>query len=71
MDDAIGVSGDFRIMGDNNQSQPLLLIEPAQEGHHFRADLRVEVARRLVGQDQGRFMHQGAGNGRALLLAAG
>ena len=35
------------------------------------AGLGVELAGRLVGQDQERVLHQGPGDGHALLLAAG
>ena len=38
---------------------------------HAGAGLRVEVAGRLVGEDDGRFGDQGAGDGDPLLLAAG
>src|SRR5205823_5679611 len=40
------------------------------EGHHFDAGARVERAGRLVGQDDARAIHDRAGDGDALLLAA-
>ena len=44
-------------------------IEFLQQGHHFVAVGRVEVTRRLVGQDDFRVGDDGAGNGHTLLLA--
>jgi hypothetical protein len=42
-----------------------------QELHHGVAVLGVEVARGLVGEEHGRGAGEGAGDGDALLLAAG
>jgi hypothetical protein len=38
--------------------------------HHFDLRSRIEVARRFVGEDDGRVVYQRAGNSDALLLAA-
>ena len=50
---------------------PVLAVELAEELHDLVAGLRVEVAGGLVGQDQLRVVDQRAGDGHALLLAAG
>src|SRR5207245_1974726 len=47
------------------------VVERAEEVEDLAARLRIEVPRRLVGEQQGRFVHQSAGNGHALSLPAG
>ena len=42
-----------------------------EQVHHLAAGARVEIARRLVGQQDRRLVGQRAGDGHALLLAAG
>lgn len=46
-------------------------VDPVQELHDADGGLRVEVAGRLVGDQQGGPVDEGAGDGDALLLAAG
>ena len=48
-----------------------LAVEFVEQRHDFLAGVAVQVAGRLVGQDQARPVDQRAGNGHALLLAAG
>ena len=53
----------------------MTMVEPSRLSglehlHHFLAMLGVEVAGRLVGEDQLGVADQGAGDGDALLLAA-
>ena len=43
----------------------------ADEGHHLLARLRVEGGDGLVGQEDRRLLHEGPGDGHALLLATG
>ena len=59
------------IVGDHDHRLAELVDRLAQQPQHVLARLRVEVAGRLVGEDDGRFGDQGAGDGDALLLAAG
>ena len=70
VDRAMGERGYVGVVGDENDRDPfgVELLEHAQD---FHAGVRVEVARRLVGQYQRRFVHQGAGDGHPLLLPAG
>ncbi|OUD93131.1 hypothetical protein CMMCAS03_05605 [Clavibacter michiganensis subsp. michiganensis] len=46
-------------------------VDPLEHLHDPRARQRVEVARGLVGEEHGRLVDHGAGDGHALLLAAG
>ena len=56
-------------MGDEDDGAPVV-GGAAQERQHGGARLGVEVARRLVGQDQLGLVHERAGHRQALLLAA-
>jgi hypothetical protein len=49
---------------------PASRVSSSSRRQHRVAGVLVEVARRLVGQDQQRVVRQRAGNGDALLLAA-
>ena len=70
-DQAVGVGGGGRIVGDHDHRLAELVDRLAQQPQHVLAGLRVEVAGRLVGEDDGRFGDQRAGDGDPLLLAAG
>ena len=58
-------------MRDHDQRQRPLGVEPRQEIENLVARAAVEVARRLVGQQQFGLIHQRAGDRGALHLAAG
>jgi len=70
-DMALGVGGDIFIMGDKHDGDAALFIELAEQFHQITASRRIEIAGRLVGEDDGGIGDQGAGDGDALLLAAG
>ena len=57
-------------MGDH-QHGGTLLADLAEELHQLCAELRVDVARGLVGDDGAGVVGQGPGDGHPLLLAAG
>ena len=57
-------------MGDEDDGFALG-VEAVEGVEDFQAGLRVEVAGRLVGEDEERVIHQRAGDGDALLLPAG
>jgi hypothetical protein len=57
-------------VGDHNQGFALA-DELAKEGKDFAGGAEVEVAGGFVGDDERGIVGQGAGNGGALLLAAG
>ena len=50
---------------------PRLLVQPHEELHDLVARPGIEVACRLIGQDDRRVVHERPGNGDPLLLAAG
>ncbi len=70
VDDAVGVFGDVGLVSDEDDSVafPVKLVE---QRHDLDAGFGVEVAGRLVGQDDGRIIDKGAGDGDALALTAG
>ena len=57
-------------MGDEHDRLPLGVQAPEQL-EHLEAAVGVEGAGRLVGEEKGRLVGQGAGDGQALALAAG
>ena len=61
--------GQQRIVGDKDD-RFALAPQFGQQGEDAFACGRVEVAVRLVGNENGRVVRQGAGNGDPLLLAA-
>ena len=69
-DDAPRVFGDVLLVRHHDDGVALPR-EFREERQDFRAGLGVEVAGRLVGQQDGRPVHQRAGDGDALALAAG
>src|SRR5687768_8917527 len=64
------VATDVLLVRDHHDGVPLFM-HLADEGHDLVRRLRVEVPRRLVGQDERRPIDEGAGDRRPLLLAAG
>ena len=67
---AVGAGGDRGVVGDQDQGVTAL-VEVGQERHHDRLVDRVEVPRRLVGEDQRRLVDQRPGDADPLLLASG
>lgn len=70
-DDAVGEGEELGVVGGDEGGDTLAVHDRAQELHHGTPGVGVELARRLVGDDQGRTVGQGAGDGHTLLLAAG
>jgi hypothetical protein len=64
------MSGDRRIVRDEDDREALLMQLPEQLDHG-RGHLGVEIPGRFVGPDDARLAREGAGNGDALLLPAG
>jgi hypothetical protein len=50
--DPIGDVADALVVADDDDAPPLLLRDPPEQPRDLVADLRVEVRRRLVGQDE-------------------
>ncbi len=68
--DPVRVRGDARIVGDDHDRATELVDRAAQKLEHLGGRGRVEVAGRLVGEDDCRLRDQGARDRDALLLAA-
>ena len=67
---AVRHGGQFRVVGDDDEGLVHFVAEAEKEFVQLFGRLRVEVARRLVGQDHGRLVDEGTRHGDALLLAA-
>ena len=68
---AVADFGQILIVSDDDERDAVLAGEIEQDGHDFRAVVGVEVARRLVGEEDFRLVDDRAGDGDALLLATG
>ena len=53
-DHALGSVRHLAAVGDDDQSHTLLAMQPVEEVQDFGAGVRVEIAGRFVGQQQGR-----------------
>src|SRR3954471_8606487 len=62
-DDPRPVFRDFVIVSDEDDGDPTLHPETLEDLHHLDTRPRVEVARRLVGQEDGRLRHERARDG--------
>src|ERR671916_708188 len=69
--DAVGAGRRARVVRDHDRRLAVELDRLAQQRQHLVPGLRVEVAGRLVGEQDGRLGDQRAGDRDALLLAAG
>ena len=58
------------IVRDNDDGQPLGLVQPLQHSQQILGRARVEIAGWLVGEQQLRAVDKRAGYGHTLLLAA-
>ena len=68
--DAVGVGGGDRVVGDHDDGLAEVVDDVAQEGEDLAAGPRVERAGRLVGEDDLGPRDERAGDRDALLLAA-
>ena len=59
------------VVGDEEDGDALVAVEALQEVHDFVAGFGVEVAGGFVGEDEFGLVNESAGDGDALLLAAG
>ena len=64
-------AGQFRVVGDQHQGGAVLGLQVEQQVDDLMAGLAVQIAGRLVGQQQVGRRSEGAGERGALLLAAG
>ncbi len=70
MNDTIGLSGEFVVMRDNDERRSACLIQGAHQSEQSVPAMRVQVAGRLIGQDQVRTLHQCTRHRDPLLFAA-
>ena len=66
----VAAGSKVQVVRHQHQRCPQFPVEAEQQFAHCCCGLVVQVAGRLVGQQQAWAVHQGAGNGHALLLAA-
>src|SRR5579884_329837 len=71
LDQPIGLKRELLVMGHQNERDSPLPVEPFQQSEDLVTRMGIEIAGRLVGQDQLRPQHQRARDGDPLLLAAG
>ena len=71
MDGAVGEGGQLFVVGDDDEGLAEAVAEVEEEAVEFLLIVGVEGAGRLVGQDDGRVVDEGAGYGDTLLLATG
>ena len=70
-DDPGGVFRDVGLMSHENDRQPGVAIQPLEDAHDFDRRSRVEIASRLVGEEQRWLVDERTRDCDALLLAAG
>lgn len=68
--DPLRLGGDIGIMGHHDDSDALFTVQALKDLHHLGAGFGVEIASRLIGQQDGRLLRQGARNRDPLLLPA-
>jgi sphingomyelin phosphodiesterase acid-like 3 len=68
---SVGGAGDLGGVGDQDQGEASGLLEAVEEGQDLALVLAVEVAGGLVGEDQGRLVGQGPGDGHPLPFSHG
>ena len=71
-DNALAVAqGVIHLMQRYHHGNAVVLVNVAQGFHHDAGGFRVQRGDRLIGQNDFCFLHQGAGDGDALLLSTG
>ena len=71
MERAPGALGRVRVVRHHDDRLAVVAVERLQQVENLVAGLAIEIARRLVAQQQRRVGHDGARDADALLLAAG
>ena len=69
-DDAVGEFGGVRFVRHEDHGVSGV-VQPVEDVHDLRAGNGIEIARRFVGKDDVRIVHERAGDGDALFLSAG
>ena len=63
--------GGARVVGDHKNSLVKLAVQPVHEIEHFFRGYLVEIAGRLISDEDHRIRRNGSGNRHSLLLPAG
>ena len=63
--------GDVGLVCDQEHGDAALRVQPLEDFHHLDARARVQIAGRLIRQDDGRFVDERPCDRRTLLLTAG
>ena len=71
MNDAVGHAGDIHVMGDDGRCRTQFAIDALQRLKHDNSRFGIKRSGRFVTKKHRRVFGNGAGNGHALLLAAG
>jgi hypothetical protein len=71
VEDAVAGAGEIGVVGDDDEGFAAFVGEIEEEGHDFGAVFGVEVAGGFVGEEDIGIVDEGAGDGGALLFAAG
>ena len=69
--DGVGCGEHLHVMRRRDDRDAEFRLQVAEQGDDLLACVQVQIARRFVRQNDGRLVHEGAGDGDALLLAAG
>ena len=69
--DALAMAGNIFLVGHDENGDSPVIIERLKRLQDFFGGGGIEVAGWLVGQEEGRLVDQGPGDGHTLLLAAG
>ena len=67
----MGIGRGFEIVRDHQDGLTQAVVQVAQDRQNGARIFAVEISGRLVGQKNRGMIHDGAGDGDALLLAAG
>jgi len=71
VDDPPGALGGVRIVRDHHDGLAVVAIESLEQVQNLIAGFAIEVARRLIAQEQRGIVHDGSSNAGALFLAPG
>src|SRR5690606_5657993 len=69
--EALAIGCDVLLMRDHDDGDRPFAVQPRDEVHDLPAGLRIQIAGRLIGEEDGGIGDDGAGDGHPLLLAAG
>src|SRR5207249_7498674 len=71
VNDAIGLGGEFLVVGDDHEGGTTRSVQFPHQRKQGLTRVSVQVSRRLIRHDQIRPLHQGASDSHPLLLSSG